>query len=40
LPGDVPSRYFDDFDETKQALVWSEKVIGLVKQKIPGDMTV
>jgi HEPN domain-containing protein len=38
LPGDIPSRYFDDFDEAKQALGWSEKVIRLVKQKIPGDM--
>ena len=34
LPGEIPSRYFDDMDEVKQAISWSEKIVQTVKQKI------
>ena len=34
LPGDIPSRYFDDPIEAKRALEWSDKVISMVREKL------
>lgn len=34
LPGEVPSRYYDDREEVEKALFWSGRIIKLVKEKI------
>jgi HEPN domain-containing protein len=34
LPGDIPSRYYNDEEEVKRALALSEKVISMAKKKI------
>jgi HEPN domain-containing protein len=34
LPGDIPSRYFNDEEEVKRALTLSGKVLELAKRKI------
>jgi HEPN domain-containing protein len=34
LPGEIPSRYFDDMDEVKQAISWSTEILKKVKSKI------
>jgi HEPN domain-containing protein len=36
LPGEIPSRYYDDEEEVKKALGWSSSLIKLVKKKIQG----
>lgn len=37
LPGEIPSQYYDDQDEVEKALMWSEKIIKLVREKIEGE---
>jgi len=34
LPGEVPSRYYDDPDEAQKALEWSKSIVELVRKKI------
>jgi HEPN domain-containing protein len=34
LPGDIPSRYYNDEEEAKRALALSDSVIKLVKKKL------
>jgi HEPN domain-containing protein len=34
LPGEIPAHYYDDPEESKRAVEWSEKIISLVKDKI------
>jgi HEPN domain-containing protein len=36
LPGDIPSRYYNDEDEVKRALALSGRVLELAKRKITG----
>lgn len=34
LPGEIPSEYYDDYDEVEKALDLSRKVVELTKRKI------
>jgi len=34
LPGEIPAHYYDDREEVEKAIVWSEKIIKLVRKKI------
>lgn len=34
LPGEVPSKYYDDPEEAKKAVEWTEKILRLVRKKI------
>jgi HEPN domain-containing protein len=34
LPGDIPSKYFDDEEEVKQALRTARKIIDLTRKKL------
>ena len=34
LPGEIPAQYFDDPEENEKALVWSKKIIELVRNKL------
>lgn len=34
LPGGIPAQYYADPDEVKRALIWSEKIINLVREKL------
>lgn len=36
LPGDIPSRYYNDEEEVKRALTLSARVLELAKRKITG----
>lgn len=37
LPGGVPSRYFDDPEETEEAMKSAKSVIDLIERKLEGD---
>ncbi|MFP3909628.1 MAG: HEPN domain-containing protein [Halobacteriota archaeon] len=36
LPGEVPSKYYDDPEEAKKAVEWTKKILQLVRKKIEG----
>jgi HEPN domain-containing protein len=37
LPGEIPSRYYDDPEEVERALASCKKILELVRRKIAGE---